>query len=131
MVEMEIVKDIKQAADVQSTAEAQEMGLDSSTSNTPNNGECTHHKNCSLTEKINSKELQQGDVFYGTIKTKGSKCKSVTQQGIFMVCSSEQKGKNGQSKEFTLKNIAKQLFKVCSGAIKIIKLERNQYIFTA
>lgn len=126
MVEMEIIKDIKYAADAQSTAEAQEMGLGSSTSNTPDKGECTHHKNCSLTEKVDSRELQQGDIFYGTIKTKGSKNKSVTQQGVFMVCSSEQKGKNGQSKEFTLKNIAKQFFNVCSGAIKIIKLEKEQ-----
>lgn len=126
MVEMEIVKNIEKAADVQSTAEAQEMGLGSSTSNTPNKGECTHHKNCSLTEKSNSQELQQGDIFYGTIKTKGSKNKSTTQQGVFMVCSFEQRGKNGQSKEFVLMNVAKQFFKVCSGAIKIIKLKEEQ-----
>lgn len=123
MVEMEIIKDIKKAENIESAAKSTNPKDASSTKLEQGQSaeECTKHQDISLQTDIDPRNLQPGDVFYGTIKTKGSKSKSVTQQGIFLICSAETKGKNGTSKEFTLKNFAKQIFNVCSGAIKICK----------
>ena len=66
--------------------------------------------------------LKPGDRFYGSIKYNNSKGKQQAQQGIFLVLTSEVKGKRGQSREYTITNCTGQEYKVCSGAIKIANI---------
>lgn len=67
-------------------------------------------------------DLKPGNRFYGSIKYNNSKGKQQAQQGIFLVLTSEVKGKRGQSREYTITNCTGQEYKVCSGAIKIANI---------
>ena len=76
--------------------------------------------NILVNSNTNVHDLKPGNIFYGSIKYNNPKGKQQAQQGIFLILTSEVKGKKGQSREYTMTNCTGQEYKVCSGAIKKI-----------
>ena len=135
MVEIEHIQDIEKDQPAKSSAKEQKLkdpkDLTTETQDT-DASEATEHDEQIENQEDNVREnstlvnhntdvhdLKPGNRFYGSIKYNNPKGKQQAQQGIFLVLTSEVKGKRGQSREYTITNCTGQEYKVCSGAIKI------------
>lgn len=138
MVEIEHIQDIEKDQPAKSSAKEQKLkdpkDLTTETQDT-DASEATEHdeqienqednirKNSTLVNhNTDVHDLKPGNRFYGSIKYNNSKGKQQAQQGIFLVLTSEVKGKRGQSREYTITNCTGQEYKVCSRAIKIANI---------
>ena len=138
MVEIEHIQDIEKDQPAKSSAKEQKLkdpkDLTTETQDT-DASEATEHDEQIENQEDNIYEdstlvnhntdvhdLKPGNRFYGSIKYNNSKGKQQAQQGIFLVLTSEVKGKRGQSREYTITNCTGQEYKVCSGAIKIANI---------
>lgn len=138
MVEIEHIQDIEKDQPAKSSAKEQKLkdpkDLTTETQDT-DASEATEHdeqienqednirKNSTLVNhNTDVHDLKPGNRFYGSIKYNNSKGKQQAKQGIFLVLTSEVKGKRGQSREYTITNCTGQEYKVCSRAIKIANI---------
>nr|UVM85039.1 MAG: hydrolytic ATP binding site of dynein motor region [Bacteriophage sp.] len=138
MVEIEHIQDIEKDQPAKSSAKEQKLkdpkDVTTETQDT-DASEATEHDEQIENQEDNIREdsalvnhntdvhdLKPGNRFYGSIKYNNSKGKQQAQQGIFLVLTSEVKGKRGQSREYTITNCTGQEYKVCSGAIKIANI---------
>lgn len=138
MVEIEHIQDIEKDQPAKSSAKEQKLkdpkDLTTETQDT-DASEATEHdeqienqedniyKDSTLVNhNTDVHDLKPGNRFYGSIKYNNSKGKQQAQQGIFLVLTSEVKGKRGQSREYTITNCTGREYKVCSGAIKIANI---------
>ena len=138
MVEIEHIQDIEKDQPAKSSAKEQKLkdpkDVTTETQNT-NASEATEHdeqienqednisKDSALVNhNTDVHDLKPGNRFYGSIKYNNPKGKQQEQQGIFLILTSEVKGKKGQSREYTITNCTGQEYKVCSGAIKIANI---------
>lgn len=138
MVEIEHIQDIEKDQPAKSSAKEQELKDPVDTTTETQNtevAEATEHDTQIENQKDNTSkddilvnsnasvhDLKPGDRFYGSIKYNISKGKQQSQQGIFLVLSSQIKGKKGQSREYNIVDCTGREFKVCSGAIKMANL---------
>lgn len=138
MVEIEHIQDIEKDQPAKSSAKEQKLkdpkDVTTETQNTDASEATEHDEQIENQEDNISKDstlvnhntdvhdLKPGNRFYGSIKYNNSKGKQQAQQGIFLVLTSEVKGKKGQSREYTITNCTGQEYKVCSGAIKIANI---------
>lgn len=138
MVEIEHIQDIEKDQPAKSSAKEQKLkdpkDLTTETQDTDaskatehdeqiENQEDNIRKNSTLVNhNTDVHDLKPGNRFYGSIKYNNSKGKQQAQQGIFLVLTSEVKGKRGQSREYTITNCTGQEYKVCSRAIKIANI---------
>lgn len=138
MVEIEHIQDIEKDQPAKSSAKEQKLkdpkDLTTETQDT-DASEATEHDEQIENQEDNIREdstlvnhntdvhdLKPGNRFYGSIKYNHPKGKQQAQQGIFLVLTSEVKGKRGQSREYTITNCTGREYKVCSGAIKIANI---------
>lgn len=135
MVEIEHIQDIEKDQPAKSSArekklkdpvdantETQDTEVSEATEHDKqieNQEDNTPENNILVNSNTNVRDLKPGNRFYGSIKYSNSKGKQQAQQGIFLILTSEVKGKKGQSREYTMTNCTGQEYKVCSGAIKI------------
>lgn len=138
MVEIEHIQDIEKDQPAKSSAKEQKLkdpkDVTTETQNTDASEATEHDKQIENQEDDISKDiilvnhdtdihdLKPGNRFYGSIKYNNPKGKQQEQQGIFLILTSEVKGKKGQSREYTIINCTGQGYKVCSGAIKIANI---------
>lgn len=138
MVEIEHIQDIEKDQPAKSSAKEQKLKdpVDANTETQDTEvSEATEHdkqienqedntpeNNILVNSNTNVHDLKPGNRFYGSIKYNNSKGKQQAQQGIFLVLTSEVKGKRGQSREYTITNCTGREYKVCSGAIKIANI---------
>lgn len=142
MVEYEITSTPKELSAV--TTEATETKSDATPTSGPSGElgeECTKHKEGStdksstgesqtkqqsmITDTLNPRDLEMGDVFYGSVAHQGKNNKNVKQMGIFCVVCVNKVGKN-KSKEFTLMDICGNTFKANAGGIRITQITKEQ-----
>lgn len=138
MVEIEHIQDIEKDQPAKSSAKEQKLkdpkDLTTETQDT-DASEATEHDEQIENQEDNIRkdstlvnhntdvhDLKPGNRFYGSIKYNNPKGKQQEQQGIFLILTSEVKGKKGQSREYTITNCTGQEYKVCSGAIKIANI---------
>lgn len=138
MVEIEHIQDIEKDQPAKSSAKEQKLkdpkDLTTETQDT-DASEATEHDEQIENQEDNVREnstlvnhntdvhdLKPGNRFYGSIKYNNPKGKQQEQQGIFLILTSEVKGKKGQSREYTITNCTGQEYKVRSGAIKIANI---------
>ena len=138
MVEIEHIQDIEKDQPAKSSAKEQKLkdpvDANTETQDTEvseatehdkqieNQEDNTHENNILVNSNTNVHDLKPGNRFYGSIKYNNPKGKQQAQQGIFLILTSEVKGKKGQSREYTMTNCTGQEYKVCSGAIKIANI---------
>lgn len=138
MVEIEHIQDIEKDQPAKSSAKEQKLKdpVDANTETQDTEvSEATEHdkqienqedntpeNNILVNSNTNVHDLKPGNIFYGSIKYNNPKGKQQAQQGIFLILTSEVKGKKGQSREYTMTNCTGQEYKVCSGAIKIANI---------
>lgn len=138
MVEIEHIQDIEKDQPAKSSAKEQKLKdpVDANTETQDTEvSEATEHdkqienqedntpeNNILVNSNTNVHDLKPGNRFYGSIKYNNPKGKQQAQQGIFLILTSEVKGKKGQSREYTMTNCTGQEYKVCSGAIKIANI---------
>lgn len=138
MVEIEHIQDIEKDQSAKSSAKEQKLKdpVDANTETQDTEvSEATEHdkqienqedntpeNNILVNSNTNVHDLKPGNIFYGSIKYNNPKGKQQAQQGIFLILTSEVKGKKGQSREYTMTNCTGQEYKVCSGAIKIANI---------
>lgn len=138
MVEIEHIQDIEKDQPAKSSAKEQKLKdpVDANTETQDTEvSEATEHdkqienqedntpeNNILVNSNTNVHDLKPGNRFYGSIKYNNPKGKQQAQQGIFLILTSEVKGKKGQSREYTMTNCTRQEYKVCSGAIKIANI---------
>ena len=138
MVEIEHIQDIEKDQPAKSSAKEQKLkdpkDVTTETQDT-DASEATEHDEQIENQEDNIREdstlvnhntdvhdLKPGNRFYGSIKYNNSKGKQQVQQGIFLVLTSEVKGKKEQSREYTITDCTGREYKVCSGAIKIANI---------
>lgn len=138
MIEIEYTTDIEKDKPAKSSAKEQKLkdpkDLTTETQDT-DASEATEHDEQIENQEDNIREditlvnhnidvhnLKPGNRFYGSIKYNNPKGKQQAQQGIFLVLTSEVRGKKGQSREYTITNCTGQVYKVCSRAIKIANI---------
>lgn len=138
MVEIEHIQDIEKDQPAKSSAKEQKLkdpkDLTTETQDT-DASEATEHDEQIENQEDNIYEditlvnhntdvhnLKPGNRFYGSIKYNNPKGKQQAQQGIFLVLTSEVKGKRGKSREYTITNCTGREYKVCSRAIKIANI---------
>lgn len=138
MIEIEHIQDIEKDQPAKSSAKEQKLkdpkDVTTETQNT-DASEATEHDeqienqedniskdSTSVNHNTDVHDLKPGNRFYGSIKYNNPKGKQQEQQGIFLILTSEVKGKKGQSREYTITNCTGQEYKVCSEAIKIAKI---------
>ena len=138
MVEIEHIQDIEKDQPAKSSAKEQKLKdpVDANTETQDTEvSEATEHdkqienqedntpeNNILVNSNTNVHDLKPGNRFYGSIKYNNPKGKQQAQQGIFLILTSEVKGKKGQSREYTMTNCTGQEYKVCSRAIKIANI---------
>lgn len=138
MVEIEHIQDIEKDQPAKSSAKEQKLkdpkDVTTETQNTDASEATEHDEQIENQEDNISKDstlvnhntdvhdLKPGNRFYGSIKYNNPKGKQQEQQGIFLILTSEVKGKKGQSREYTITNCTGQEYKVCGGAIKIANI---------
>lgn len=138
MVEIEHIQDIEKDQPAKSSAKEQKLkdpkDVTTETQNTDASEATKHDEQIENQEDNISKDitlvnhntdvhdLKPGNRFYGSIKYNNPKGKQQEQQGIFLILTSEVKGKKGQSREYTITNCTGQKYKVYSGAIKIANI---------
>lgn len=138
MVEIEHIQDIEKDQPAKSSAKEQKLKdpVDANTETQDTEvSEATEHdkqienqedntpeNNILVNSNTNVHDLKPGNRFYGSIKYNNPKGKQQAQQGIFLILTSEVRGKKGQSREYTMTNCTGQEYKVCSGAIKIANI---------
>lgn len=138
MVEIEYIQDIEKDQPAKSSAKEQKLkdpkDVTTETQNTDASEATEHDEQIENQEDNISKDitlvnhdtdvhdLKPGNRFYGSIKYNIPKGKQQEQQGIFLILTSEVKGKKGQSREYTITNCTGQEYKVCSGAIEIANI---------
>lgn len=138
MVEIEHIQDIEKDQPAKSSAKEQKLKdpVDANTETQDTEvSEATEHdkqienqedntpeNNILVNSNTNVHDLKPGNIFYGSIKYNNPKGKQQAQQGIFLILTSEVKGKKGQSREYTMTNCTGQEYKVCSRAIKIANI---------
>lgn len=138
MVEIEHIQDIEKDQPAKSSAKEQKLkdpkDVTTETQNTDASEATEHDEQIENQEDNISKDitlvnhdtdvhdLKPGNRFYGSIKYNDLKGKQQEQRGIFLILTSEVKGKKGQSRTYTIINCTGQKYKVCSGAIKIANI---------
>lgn len=135
MIEIEHVTDIEADAPAQSSAKEQETTGTKQEEPTGKSGsEATEHepgdakkqnKNRVLPNISNPNDLQIGDIFYGSIKSRNKNGKSTKIQGIFKVTDSDIKGDDEEYKELTLCGFPNTTYKLCSSGIRIASIKRG------
>lgn len=129
MVEIEVTEKPKELSAVETDATSEKHeGTSSSGEKVEYGEECTKHKEAeddsTITDKTDSKDLKEGDIFYGSAAHQGANNKKTKAIGIFCVIAVSKT--ENKSKVFTLMDVCGNTFKSNQGGVRISSIEKEQ-----